>query len=72
MHATTTAKVGWFLEQHRDALMVTDEYLDRLAARRSKKLHYLARGQQESSRMLSRWNLLVPQSLYERSWEEPV
>lgn len=71
-NATTIAKVGWFLEQHRDALMVTDAYLDRLAARRPKKPHYLDRGQQESSRMVSRWNLLVPQSLYERSWEEPV
>ncbi|MEI7833516.1 MAG: type IV toxin-antitoxin system AbiEi family antitoxin domain-containing protein [bacterium] len=71
-NATTIAKVGWYLEQHRDALMVTETYLDQLAAHRPKNPHYLGRGQQESSHMVSRWNLLVPESLYERSWEEPV
>lgn len=71
-NATTIAKVGWFLEQHRDALMVPEEYLNRLAERRPLKPHYMERRQQEASRMVSRWNLLAPRSLYDRSWEEPV
>ncbi len=70
-NATTIAKVGWFLEQYRDALMVDEQYLQRLAERRPRKPHYLDRSHKETSRMVARWNLLVPQSLYDRSWEEP-
>ena len=71
-NATTIAKVGWFLEQHREAWMVPEHHLDRLAARRPTQPHYLDRGRRESSRLVPRWNLLVPQSLFDRSWEEPV
>jgi len=35
-NATTAAKVGFFLEQHRDSLMVEEGHLARLAARSSK------------------------------------
>jgi predicted transcriptional regulator of viral defense system len=71
-NATTIAKVGWFLEQQRDAWMIPEGYLIRLSERRPVKPHYMDRELQEASRMVPRWNLLVPRSLYERSWEEPV
>ena len=43
-NATTAAKVGFFLEQHKEALMVEASHLDPLRARRPLKPHYLMRG----------------------------
>jgi predicted transcriptional regulator of viral defense system len=69
-NATTVAKVGLYLEQHREALMVTDSHLKRLRAHRPAKAHYLDRGRRESGRFVENWNLVVPQTVLERSWQE--
>lgn len=68
-NATTTAKVGFFLEQHKDQLMVEERHLDRLRARRPREPHYLARGRR-GGRLVSKWNLVVPVEVLERSWAE--
>jgi predicted transcriptional regulator of viral defense system len=65
---TTAAKVGYYLQQHAEQLMVEDRYLAPLRKLRPKQPHYLQRGQ--SGKLVSEWNLVVPQSLAERSWEE--
>ena len=68
--ATAAAKVGFFLEQHAESLMVTDSYLQQLEKQRPKKPHYM----QPSSRggkLFSRWNLIVPDAVVGRAWEEP-
>lgn len=69
-NATTTAKVGFYLEQHRDALMVEDTYLDRLRDHKPKKPHYMVRKRRKSGRLVAGWNLVVPEEILERSWEE--
>lgn len=69
-NATTAAKVGFFLEQHREQLMVDDEHLDRLARLRPKSPHYLDRSHKGSNTFLSKWNLVVPDDVLNRSWEE--
>ena len=69
-NATTVAKVGFFLEQHRDSLMVEDAHLDPLRERRPHNPHYLVRGDRKSGRLLSDWNLVVPVEVLERSWAE--
>jgi predicted transcriptional regulator of viral defense system len=74
-NATTVSKVGFYLEQHREALMVDSAHLKRLQARRPKEPHYLeARDRRTNAKrrpvaFLSNWNLIVPQELVERSWE---
>jgi predicted transcriptional regulator of viral defense system len=70
--AVTVAKVGFYLEQHREALMVEDRHLDRLRERAPAKPMYLERGKRESGRLLPRWNLVVPERVLNRSWEEPA
>ena len=65
---TTAAKVGFYLEQHAEALMVEDRHLEPLRALRPKQPHYLERG--KSGKLAGRWNLVVPSSLYERAWEQ--
>lgn len=69
-NATTVAKVGLYLEQHRETLMVTDSHLRRLRAHRPATAHYLDRGRRESGRFVEGWNLVVPESVLARSWQE--
>ena len=70
-NATTAAKVGFFLEQHKEALMVEASHLDPLRARRPRKPHCLMRGHR-GGRLVSNWNLVVPLKVLERSWQEVV
>ncbi len=68
--AVTVARVGFYLEQHREELMVEDHHLDRLRARTPRQPMYLERGKRESGKLLSRWNLVVPTRILNRSWAE--
>ena len=67
--ALTVARVGFFLEQHREALMVEDAHLDRLGAHAPAQPRYLD-GTRRSGRLVSRWNLVVPEYVLNRRWEE--
>lgn len=68
-NATTAAKVGFFLEQHKDRLMVDRDHLERLRAHRPRKPHYLTPGRR-GGRLVSGWNLVVPVDVLEQSWRE--
>jgi len=70
-NATTAAKVGFYLEQHREPLIVTEAHLERLQALAPKRPHYMERSKRETGRFVARWNLVVPAAVFERSWEEP-
>jgi predicted transcriptional regulator of viral defense system len=69
-NATTIAKVGFFLEQHKDALMVEERHLDRLRKHGPKVPHYLSRGNRRSGKLVTGWNLVVPPEVLERRWQE--
>ncbi len=69
-NATTAAKVGFFLEQHRTSLMLDDSHLRPLKRARPLKAHYLERTRRTPGRLVSAWNLVVPQPLLDRAWEE--
>ncbi|OGQ95910.1 MAG: transcriptional regulator [Deltaproteobacteria bacterium RIFOXYD12_FULL_57_12] len=69
-NATTVAKVGFFLEQHRDSLMVEESHLKQLRDFRSRQPHYLDRSKRESGRLVPEWNLVVPREVFDRSWGE--
>lgn len=70
-NSTTIAKLGFFLETHREALMVPEHYLEELRKHCPTKPHYMDRIQNEPQKMIAKWNLVVPLSLINRSWEEP-
>jgi len=64
------ARVGFYLEQHREELMVEEaqlEFLSRLAPRRPV---YLQRRNREPGKLVARWNLVVPLRILHRTWEE--
>lgn len=70
-NATTIAKVGFFLESHRERLMVSDAHLAPLRRRRPRQPHYFTRRDDDRGRFVSGWNLVVPESVLTRAWEEP-
>ncbi len=69
-NATTIAKVGFFLEQHRGPLMVQPHHLKALQDMRPRQPHYLDRAKRTSGRLITEWNLVVPKEVQERTWEE--
>ncbi len=70
-NATTTAKVGFFLEQHKDSLMVGNEHLDRLKSAIPRQRRYFDRLRKQG-RLVESWNLIVPLDILNHSWEEPA
>lgn len=69
-NATTTAKVGFFLEQHRESLMVEEYHLKPLHDHRPRQPHYLDSSSRTSGKLVAKWNLIVPVALIERTWGE--
>jgi predicted transcriptional regulator of viral defense system len=68
--STTAAKVGFFVEQHREALMVTEKYLDRLRKLAPRQPQYLDRSRRKGGVLVKDWNLIVPEAVMKRSWAE--
>ena len=67
--ALTVARVGFFLDQHRETLMVEDSHLDRLQAHGPRQPRYLD-STRKSGKLITRWNLIVPEYVLYRRWEE--
>jgi predicted transcriptional regulator of viral defense system len=67
-NATTAAKVGFFLEQHKEDLMVDDRHLKPLQKLRPRQPHYLLRGKRRHGRWMKKWNLMVPDEILTQSW----
>ncbi len=65
----TVARLGFYLEQHRDALMVEDRHLELLRSQAPAQARYLD-NKRESGRFVPGWNLIVPERVLERAWEE--
>lgn len=67
--ALTTARVGFYLEQHREVLMVEDQHLKPLRARAPRQPRYLDSSRQHG-KLVTGWNLVVPDVVIERAWQE--
>ena len=65
----TVARVGFFLEQHREALFVEEKHLEVLREHTPAQPRYLS-PIRESGRLVSGWNLIVPERVMERAWQE--
>ncbi len=71
-NSTTVAKVGFYLEQNRERLMVDDSYLDRLREKMPRTPRRMERTGSQPGRFVSAWNLVVPKPVYEKAWEEVI
>lgn len=69
-NATTTAKLGFFLEHFKQQFGAEESSLKVLEAQKPSGVHYLKRGKRESGKLLKRWNLVVPTYILDHSWDE--
>jgi predicted transcriptional regulator of viral defense system len=69
-NATTAAKVGFFLDQHRETLMVDETHLKTLHRLHPDQPHYFVRGKRRDSLFVKKWNLLVPSEIMLETWRE--
>lgn len=67
--ALTIARVGFYLEQHREQLMVEDRHLKALRARAPAQPRYFDRAR-GPGKFVRPWNLVVPKQVLARSWAE--
>ncbi len=67
--ALTVARVGFFLEQRREPWMVEEVHLEALRAHAPVQPRYLDSTRQPG-RLIPRWNLIVPEYVLHRGWEE--
>jgi hypothetical protein len=68
--ALTSARVGFALEQHRQEWMVEEQHLAPLRRLAPEQPRYF--GTRESGRLVKGWNLIVPETVLQRAWEEPA
>jgi len=66
--AVVAARVGFFLDRNREALMVETERLEELRALAPEQPRYLDPGR-EPGRLIQEWNLIVPERVLNRTWE---
>lgn len=67
--ALTVARVGYFLDQHRESLMVNDAHLERLRPHAPSQPRYLG-ARHAGGTLVKNWNLVVPDSVLHRRWAE--
>ena len=70
-NATVVARVGFYLDQHKEQLSVGDHHLRILAGHAPRREHYLERSARKPGRLIKPWNLVVPEYVLTRAWEEP-
>lgn len=63
------AKVGFFLEQHRDKFFVEKNLLEKLRNKKSYSTVYFD-SRRKKGKLVKEWNLIVPEIIIKRSWEE--
>ncbi len=65
------AKLGYFLEQRKDAFAVAENSLKLLLKMKPKSPQYLDVHQKRGCLYIKRWNLMVPEKIINRRFEEP-
>jgi predicted transcriptional regulator of viral defense system len=70
-NSTTIAKLGFFLDTHRETLLISDKNLEQLLKHLPKKPHYLETQRTTPQKLIAKWNIIVPLNLINRNWEEP-
>ena len=66
--AVAAARAGFFLDQHREPLMVEEKHLDGFRALMPAQPRYFD-PRREPGKFVSAWNLVVPERVLNRNWE---
>ncbi len=70
-NARLAAKVGYFLEQRQGAFKVDESDLAPLLAIKPKTPQYTIRRKTDKVTLIKKWNIFLPTSVINQSWEEP-
>lgn len=70
-NARLNAKVGYFLSQRQGAFAVTEQQLTPLLAAKPKVAQYISGVTGEQFKLVKHWNIYLPLSVINQSWEEP-
>lgn len=70
-NACLNAKVGYFLSQRQGAFTVSEKQLEPLFATKPKSPQYASKQSHERFQLIKQWNILLPVSVINQSWEEP-
>lgn len=68
-NASLIAKVGYYLDTNKERLMISQKHLNRLQDLRPKSACYMFRSNR-TGRLVKPWNLIVPESIIAKNWEE--
>lgn len=71
-NATIAAKVGYFIQQNKESLMIDDTFIDKLRRKRPNQPHYLIRSKRKKCRLIKEWNLMVPEEIIDHAWRNIV
>jgi predicted transcriptional regulator of viral defense system len=63
------ARVGYFLEQHREQFMIEESFLEKLERNKPRQPLYWDRSRRGGI-LKTRWNLIVPEEVHLHTWEE--
>jgi predicted transcriptional regulator of viral defense system len=69
-NATIAAKVGYFLHQNKEPLMIDDKFIEELRRKRPNQPHYLSRSKRQQCHLVKEWNLMVPVEIISHTWSE--
>ena len=67
----TAASVGFFLEMNQEKWMIPSKHLEKLKKLCPRQPVYLKRSMKGPQKFIASWNLIVPQKIIEKNWEEP-
>lgn len=70
-NSTLIAKIGYFLEQREGVFSVSNDILEQLQKRRPLSTQYMGDRKKEKHKFIKKWNLMVPISVLQQSWDEP-
>jgi len=70
-NSTVVAKVGFFLDQRPVHFRGESKYIDELLQHIPKKPHYMNRSRREGGKYIKKWELIVPEEIIRKTWEEP-
>lgn len=63
------ARVGYFIEQHREKLFAEETILQKIEANIPSSVVYFD-PKRKKGKLIKKWNLVVPEDVIERKWEE--
>jgi hypothetical protein len=63
------AKVGFFLQQHKEQFYVEEELLKKLKEKMPASTVYFD-SKRKKGKLIKEWNLIIPEIIIKRGWEE--